>query len=222
MSYILDALKKSDRERYQGEVPGLDSIHDSSPYPPEQDSPGRGKKYLFATSAVILLISISSAIWYLNKRPSAPEKGISISKKQSDIAIIEKKGVEDLSETKTIKAEQDHSRNPVSLKRTRQKIMIPYHEMPPAEQEATVIQPPEKQTGIPDIEDLPASLREGLPELHFAGHTYADDPAKRMIIINNKIVREGEKAGNNLRLDEITWTGVILNYRGQVFKVDMN
>jgi len=224
MSYILDALKKSDRERNQGEVPGLASIHDPYPYSPEQQSSGQWKKYLLAAITVILLIPTSASFWYFQKESSRSAEKNFTNNKQLDTVTVEKKATEDSPEIKAAETEQKHPPTPVSLKRTQEKIIIPYQEAPLPEQQATVIQPPARSgsADIPALENLPASLREGIPELHFAGHTYADDPARRMIIINNKIVREGEKAGNSLRLVEITWTGVIMNYRGQLFKIDID
>jgi len=224
MSYILDALKKSDRERNQEEVPGLASIHDPYPYSPKQQSSGQWKKYLLASFAFTLLISVSTTFWYLQRKSSGSAEKIVIYQKQLDTVTVETNTAEDSPEIKTAETEQKHPPTPVSLKRTQEKIIIPYQETPPPEQQATVIQPTVRSgtADIPELEDLPDSLREGIPELHFAGHTYADDPTRRMIIINNKIVREGEKAGNSLRLVEITWTGVIMNYRGQLFKIDID
>ncbi|MBW1635676.1 MAG: general secretion pathway protein GspB [Deltaproteobacteria bacterium] len=222
MSYILDALKKSDRERHQGEVPGIDSIHDSYPRPPEQQPTSQWKKNLFIASGAILLISISSSAWYLSKKVSGYAEKISIDQKQQNPAVTENKAAEILIQTKEVEKKQKYSDSPVSLKRTKKKIVLGYSKIPLPEQKSIVIQHPAKAVDIPDLADLTVSMRETIPELHLAGHTYANDPAKRMIIINNKILREGEKAGNGLTLVEITWSGVIMNYRGQLFKIDMD
>ena len=42
-----------------------------------------------------------------------------------------------------------------------------------------------------------------------------------MIIINGDILREGGRVDNNIKLVEITWTGVILARNGQQFTVDI-
>lgn len=72
---------------------------------------------------------------------------------------------------------------------------------------------------LPFPEDLPASIQNDLPKLHFAGHTYSARPEERLIIINNGIKREGDAVEPGLKLEEITWEGVIMNFRGLRFQV---
>lgn len=72
---------------------------------------------------------------------------------------------------------------------------------------------------IPFLEDLPALIKTDLPKLKFAGHTYSATPKNRMIIINNSIKRQGDPVGPGLRLEEINWNGVILNFKGTRFQV---
>ena len=72
---------------------------------------------------------------------------------------------------------------------------------------------------LPFQEELPAAIQQELPTLKFAGHTYSSVPEERLIIINNGIKREGDQIEQGLNLDEITWDGVILNFRGLRFQV---
>jgi len=72
---------------------------------------------------------------------------------------------------------------------------------------------------VPFLEELPAAQQQELPTMKFAGHTYSSIPGDRLIIINNGIKRQGDSIGPGLKLEEITWDGVILNYRGLRFQV---
>ncbi len=74
-------------------------------------------------------------------------------------------------------------------------------------------------TPLPFLEELPSSVRNILPIMKFAGHTYSTTPEDRMIIINNSIRREGDPLDQGLRLEEITWDGIILNFREVRFQV---
>ena len=212
MSYILDALKKSDRERHEGEVPGLDAIHDRYPYSSEHPSNSHWIKYFFTAFATFLLISIFSAAWYLKNNSSDPVETASLSKKQFTNTATEKTIATTTPEPKKNDAESDLPQAPVVLTSVKKKILIPYQEEPSQEEPAE----------IPGFTDLPPADQEAIPELHFAGHTYAEDPSKRMIIINNNILREGDKVNNSLSLIEITWTGVILDYMGQQFEMGID
>ncbi len=222
MSYILDALKKSDRERHEGEVPGLEAIHDRYPYSSEHPSNSRWIKYFFTAFATFLLISIVSAAWYLKNTSSDPVETASLNKKQLSSTATKKTEATTLPESKKNTILTDHSQPPVLLVSVKKKVLIPYQKEPSLEEETTVISLPKEPPDIPEFDDLPPSLQQAIPELHFAGHTYAENPASRMIIINNNILREGEKVNNSLSLVEITWAGVILDYKGQQFEMGAN
>lgn len=180
MSYILDALKKSDRERQQGEVPGLDSIHDRFPSPGSR-SPSPLKKTFFMAASIVLLVSIPVTAWYWYTNYDQTTKTIIITEKP--IATVTPPNI-------TIKDQIVPITPPVII--------------PDINETELKIPPPEPIRQTPE-----------LPELHFAGHTYSADPAKRMIIINDTILREGGRVDENITLTEITWTGVILDYNGQ-------
>ena len=59
MSYILDALKKSDQERQRGKSPGLDA-----PAAPVEDKPGRRPVWLVVV-VVALLVNAGFLVWWL-------------------------------------------------------------------------------------------------------------------------------------------------------------
>lgn len=108
---------------------------------------------------------------------------------------------------------------PVKIKKTREKNILP----PPAE--TTVIDSPplvateKPKSTVPYLQDLPPQVQKELPKLKFAGHAYAKDPAKRMIIINGKIMKEGDRVDALTKLAEITWEGVIIDSKGIRFRV---
>lgn len=74
-------------------------------------------------------------------------------------------------------------------------------------------------TLLPYLDDLPPATRQALPQLKFAGHTYSSVPEQRLIMVNNSIKREGETIGTGLKLEEITWDGVVLDFRGIRFQI---
>jgi len=74
---------------------------------------------------------------------------------------------------------------------------------------------------LPLLQDLPAAVRKSLPPLQLAGHVYAQNPAKRLIIINNRICREGDMVDNGLYLDRIIWEGVVLRYQNTRFRMKL-
>jgi hypothetical protein len=71
------------------------------------------------------------------------------------------------------------------------------------------------------LKELPIEIRKSIPEISMAGHVYSEIPARRMIMINNKIVREGERVGDQLKLLRITWDGVILRHVSTDFQIKL-
>jgi general secretion pathway protein B len=72
---------------------------------------------------------------------------------------------------------------------------------------------------LPELSQLPQSTQSEIPQLHIFGHIYSDDPGTRLININGDIYKEGDTVAKNLKVEEITETGVILNYNGTRFLI---
>ena len=62
-----------------------------------------------------------------------------------------------------------------------------------------------------------AALTAGLPELAIDLHIFTDDPARRAVFINGRRYTQGDSIVEGPRVEEITRDGAVLNYRGQRF-----
>lgn len=82
MSYILDALKKSEQERKKGKVPGLGTL---------QGLPGPGGRFetdrliwLYGLATIILLVALGLGIWLFMREPApTPEETVPVATVQS-------------------------------------------------------------------------------------------------------------------------------------------
>ncbi len=210
MSYILDALKKSDRERQRGKVPSLNSIHDPSLATPLNRSSGKRTKSVFMAAGLILLVCISAITWYWSK--NSRNTDLQILQEETRITITEPElNRPSVSKTEPLK-ENNISPPPSPVITARSKKLTVLTDK---------ANPSEEKGDIPGLEDLSGSTRAAIPDLHLAGHTYSENPTKRMIIINDTILREGDRLDETIKLVEITWTGVILDYNGEQFTVDI-
>jgi general secretion pathway protein B len=68
------------------------------------------------------------------------------------------------------------------------------------------------------ITELPVSIQKDLPALSVMVHAYSDDPAKRLVGINNRLLHEGDEVAPGLKLETITLDGMILSYKGYTFR----
>jgi len=77
------------------------------------------------------------------------------------------------------------------------------------------------ENSIPDINELPETIKRGLPELSFSSHMYSTDQGFRKVIINGKQLRENQPLNVDIILKRITDDGVVLDYQGTLFKVNV-
>ncbi len=208
MSYILDALKKSDKERQ----------HQSSSLPLRELAPLASKRRKSAIWPVILptllflVIIGGGSFWFFTSYSLVPV--------QPAKNPVQKQPVKLTTEPVQKQAEQPP---PAPI--------IEYEVFEPApiynvETVGELITSTEQLENLapkyPDLihmEELPADLLQTLPKLEFAGHAYSQTPQDRLIIINNKIVRENSLITDNLILKEILPEGVVLSYKTIDFQV---
>jgi len=77
------------------------------------------------------------------------------------------------------------------------------------------------ETEIPLLTSLPKSLRQNIPELTISFHVFTQNPATRLVSINGRIVRQGQEVTPDLNLEEITAAGIVLNYKGNRFRLQV-
>lgn len=167
MSYILEALKKSERERALGGVPSLDTVH-------ERVRPASLLPWVIALIAVLLL-SAMVALWLL--RDGGP-----------------------------VIAETAQAPPAGTVKE--------------AQTPAMVAPPPAPAGGSrAAVGTLPPALSAQLPALAVNVVSYSDEPGKRFIMINQRILREGDRLGTDIMVREIMRDSARLEFRGHEFVV---
>lgn len=85
-------------------------------------------------------------------------------------------------------------------------------------QQATVARQPAASTRIyPSIHEARANGASDIPELHLDLHVYSAEPDDRFVFINMTKLREGSQLREGPVVAEITPDGVVLGHRGQYF-----
>ncbi|WP_166259774.1 general secretion pathway protein GspB [Marinobacter salicampi] len=70
----------------------------------------------------------------------------------------------------------------------------------------------------PHLVELPMSFQRRIPTLVFNSHLYSSDPTASRIMINDNYLRMGEQF-SGIRVEQITVDGVVLSLDGQRFRV---
>lgn len=100
----------------------------------------------------------------------------------------------------------------------------PPAEPPTAPQKAPPVQPasaPPRSTAdaVPRYADLPEGVRAGLPAISVQGVTWSENPALRHLIVNGRVLQEGQPIGPDHVLEQIGREGSVLSYRGQRYRI---
>jgi general secretion pathway protein B len=84
------------------------------------------------------------------------------------------------------------------------------------------IKPVKPSNKVLSIKELPAAIKGSLPDLKMTVHSYNEQPQSRFVVINNNTIRDGQPINADLKVEQITPNGVILNYQGHRFVLGIN
>lgn len=202
MSYILDALRKSDQQRRLGAVPTLQAASVAAA-PPE-----RSPMLLYGLLTLLLIVATVTAVAWL--RPRAPEAAVLASSvaRPPELPVRQPAAVV-VPQPVLVAAAQ---LPPLAIPPVA--VPIPAQIAPAVRRKA----PTAAMAESPASSELPASMRKQLPPISVAVHAYSSTPADRLVSINGRMLREGDTMAPDLKLEQITPDGMIFAYRGYRFR----
>jgi general secretion pathway protein B len=203
MSFILDALKKSETDRQQQTGAEFSNI-------PSSSGESQSFKWLWIL-ALLLLVNFAVLVGVLMRpdKPadtpapieSAPAEPIEPAEPSFEERVAEARQNQPL-------VEQPVVEEPVAKS-------SPLQEQPAV---ATVVERPSPaRSRVMTIDELRLNGSLQLAELHLDIHVYADDPAERFVFINMTKHREKSQLSEGPVVAEITTDGVILEHQGLTF-----
>ena len=69
------------------------------------------------------------------------------------------------------------------------------------------------------IQDLPTNIQRELPQVSVNGYIYAKNPLDRSVLINKRLLHEGDTIAPDLVLEKMTPKGAILNFKGYRYRI---
>lgn len=79
--------------------------------------------------------------------------------------------------------------------------------------------PLEQPATVSLLADLPPNLQREIPKLAIAGSIYSTNPADRMLLIDKRMLHEGDEIAPGLVLETVMPKAATLRYKGYPFKV---
>jgi general secretion pathway protein B len=223
MSFILDALKKSEMERQRQTVPGLMDTRVSQ---------RRARLPVWAIALCVLLgvnlLVLSFVLWRKNPaaaRPSPPPEVTSAHNAAAPPAATEHFSPLDATpvyapEIPVATGGASAASQPPAIRegageRLGNAAVHPVHHSDPVLNDSDAQD--DNQEVLPTISEISLTGAQTLPELHLDVHVYATRAADRFVYINMRKYHQGATLQDGPTIERIRRDGVVLNYQGMRF-----
>jgi len=233
MSYILDALRKSERERSLGAVPDLDTVQQERPVM-------HASRWPWAVG-VLLLFNVAIGIMFFMKEPATvviaessepaeavpvvpvvPELPAGVEKAPAPVAKPQQAQPLVSNDSLLPSNVNEAEPPPTSLAKVETLDIQPATNVS-APVESLADMPAEyliePEPAATDWTDMPADFRARVSRPDIDVHVYSDEPTRRFVLIDLQKYREGERVDSGLEIDSITQSGVIFSDHGTLFRV---
>jgi hypothetical protein len=229
MSYILDALRKSEQEREFSRVLT----------PPDERGAFSGfmKRPLWplAVGAALVLIVLATSIrvWWEPGRPApvvspAPPPAAVVTPGPVAVEVAPAKPG-----SAPVKREVRDLAKQLAVVSRKPKRTAKVTEPPPVATRAAGTPAPTQTAAaavevwqtlpdpslIPFLRQMPDRFRRNIPKMAINVHLYSADEDENLVYINNRQYRRGEKIEDKIWLEAIVEEGVVMNYEGTRFKL---
>jgi general secretion pathway protein B len=210
MSYILEALKKSQAERQLGTLP---SIH--APQVQLQPAPDTsGKRRLPLWIATGAACAVAAAWWWWPATVVAPAPAPVVAAPVAVPAPVPVPAPAPVIVPAPLPA-------PVVVKAAPPapapviKAITP----PPVPAPVPAPTPVPSEEITPGLRDLPEPIQRQIPPVALGGYMYSKDPADRLLLIDKVLRHEGEEVAPGLVLEKLQPKAAIFSFKGYRYRV---
>ena len=224
MSYILEALKKSQAERQLGELPSIHApqvqLHDGA-----ASASARRTPVWLALGGVAVAVAAALLLW----QPW-----------QADAAAPAAAAVVPAVLAQAVPAPLPVAAPPAAVTPAPVAAFVPpaataapvHHARPVAEPKqetpgqaapppvaAPVPAAPATEETVPGMRDLPEPIQRQIPAIAIGGYIYSKNPADRLLLIDKVLRHEGEELAPGLVLEKLQPKAAIFSFKGYRYRV---
>ena len=222
MSFILDALRKSDAERQRAVTPGLADVRYAAP---------RSRRTVWLPILVVVLAAngIFMAVQWFGRDANriAPEPVVAAP--ESPVEMPRPPDIRPLSRESDLGEPQfEPPLEPESDSLVVREMTEPATEAPTPSPDIAAATKPVVPTGarpsriitgeeLPTVEQMIGTGTLNIPMLNLDLHVYSERPAGRFVVINSRKYKEGAQLSEGPTIERITSNGVVLSSQGHRF-----
>ena len=209
MSFILDALKKSESDRQQRGATEFANV-------PSSNRRREGPPAWLWVVAVLLLVNLVVLVGIMLRPDVKPVEPAAqrAEEPQAPVQQVEKPPApiadDFASQVASARKSNPPGGEPVEIEEK-----APPRAAPPPT--VTIAQEPVNPTNLPTIFELQANGTLMLPEMHVDIHVYSEVAEDRFVFINMRKFKEGSRLAEGPLVEEITPDGVVLSHNGTSF-----
>ena len=210
MSYILDALRKSDQLRQRGAAPTLLLGQATAA------APRRPALLAYGVLALVLLGAGIAIGWLRPWQPEPAAQTVVAPKAQSELQMQNM-----VPAVQAVPAPMPAAAPAPAPAPARQHAVAGVNSDRQSAPPKTGATASKKAAPLPSVmimAELPVAIQQELPPMSISVHAYSGNAAERLVGINNTLLNEGEDVAPGLKLEQITREGMILSYKGYRFR----
>jgi len=229
MSYILEALKKSQAERQLGELPSIHApqvqLHDGAASGAARRAPvwlALGGVTLAVVAALLLWQPWQAAATVPAPAPAVLAQAVPAPAPAVAPAPVAAPVTQAVPVPPAATAAPVHHARPVAeppQERPGQAAPPPVAAPAPAPAPAVPASAPAGEESVPGMRDLPEPIQRQIPPIAIGGYIYSKNPADRLLLIDKVLRHEGEELAPGLVLEKLQPKAAIFSFKGYRYRV---
>ncbi|WP_035825460.1 general secretion pathway protein GspB [Janthinobacterium sp. RA13] len=231
MSYILEALKKSQAERQLGELPSIHApqvqLHDAA-----SSGAARRAPVWLALGGVTVAVVAALLLWQPWQAAATAPAAVAVVPTVLAQAVPAPMPVAAPPATPAPAPVPVAQVTPVPPAATAapvhhaRPVAEPKQESPgqaapsvPAPAPAVPVPAPAAEETVPGMRDLPEPIQRQIPAVAIGGYIYSKNPADRLLLIDKVLRHEGEELAPGLVLEKLQPKAAIFSFKGYRYRV---
>ncbi len=221
MSYILEAIKRSEQQRQRATAPSLGTAAGSGNVAPKPS-------FLLYGIASAILITAGVLIGWLGpwrhgeaSPPALLPKPAEASTQEKAPAIATEAATRSPTPVDELQAAEANLFSSTVAPRARKKRESQPLPAVPARQpedKSASVSPAPADGNILAMQELPPEILQEFPKMAISGYSYSATSKERVVAINDHLIQEGQYLADGLKLEQITQDSLIFSYKNYRFR----